>query len=183
LSEEVVISVDDCPLTYAPTEPALVPINTLVVFTSNPLLAIPSSTPEPKACIWESEVNVFLRKGPDVGLFDKAAAIEKGTKLPVIGQSEDEAFWILEFQPGMQGYVSKSEKFGKTTGDCNSAATLTDPEPPSLEPIATKTKAPDGNGGNATVPACSDGVDNDGDGAIDMRDLRGCESPSDPIEN
>jgi hypothetical protein len=76
LSEEVVISVDDCPLTYAPTKPILVPINTLVVFTSNPLLAIPSSTPEPKACIWESEMNVFLRKGPDVGLFDKAAAIE-----------------------------------------------------------------------------------------------------------
>lgn len=184
LSEEVVIA-DDCPLTYAPIEtPLVVPNNTLAIFTNNPSLpSTATSTSEPKFCIWEASINVFLRKGPNVELFDKAVAIEMGTELPVVGQSENGLFWVLEFQLGKQAYVSKSENVGKTTGDCSAIATLTDPEPPLLEPVATQVESPDDNDEDTTVPECSDGIDNDGDGAIDMRDLRGCESSSDPVEN
>ncbi len=46
------------------------------------------------------------------------------------------------------------------------------------EPVSTT----GGGGGNAYLPACSDGIDNDGDGKIDMNDP-GCSDPSDTTES
>jgi hypothetical protein len=187
LSEEVAISPEACPIPFAPPvgDHPLAPISTLTVSTSLPSLMVvsPTATSVPKlqACTWEALINVFLRKGPDIELFDKAAVVEKGTQLPVIGQSEFGNFWILEFQPGSQGYVSKSERVGKVTGDCASMPALKDPAPPVKAPVATKTQK-DSSGGAAT-PECSDGIDNDNDGWADMRDLAGCTSPTDPVED
>ncbi len=186
LSEEVVISPDACPIPFAPpvddNSPA--PINTLVVSTKLPSLVvvIPTATSAPKlqACTWEALINVFLRKGPNIELFDKAAAIEHGTQLQVVGESEFGNFWIVEFQPGKQAYVSKSETVGKTTGDCGGVPMIKDPAPPVRQATPTKSKS-DTDG--AVIPECSDGIDNDNDGWADMRDLAGCSSPNDPIED
>jgi hypothetical protein len=135
-----------------------------------------------QACVWQAAVNVFLRKGPDVALFDRLVDVEAGKSFPLIGQSQDGKFWVIEIEPGVSGYISKSEKYSRTSGDCSLIPTLQDPEPPVIEPAPTKPA--NGNGGSApSVPQCSDGVDNDGDGAIDMRDLRGCTDPNDAVEN
>jgi hypothetical protein len=148
----------------------------ILVLTPNPLLA---STPaiQVQACIWKAAVNVFLRKGPDVAAFDRLVDVETGKSFPVVGQSEDGQFWAVEVEPGVIGYISKSEKFSIVDGDCLDISALTDPEPPVIEPVATKKPGNDA----PSTPQCSDGIDNDGDRIIDMRD-QGCSSPDDTSE-
>jgi hypothetical protein len=107
-------------------------------------LAEASSTATPEACIWEAMLNVYFRKGPDVGLYDKLDAVEKGTTLPIVGQSEDGAFWVVQIQPDLNGYVTKSDKYSHTTGDCSKVLTLKDPEPPVIVPAPQN--QPDGGG-------------------------------------
>ncbi len=139
-------------------------------------IATATSTPvaakEPQACIWKAAVNVFIRKGPGASIYPELTAVESGILIPVVGQSEDGMFWALEIQPGVIGYVSKAEKFGLVSGDCNRAPTLQDPAPP---PSPVPTKEPAG------TPQCSDGIDNDGDRLTDMRD-GGCSNPNDNSE-
>jgi hypothetical protein len=81
----------------------------------------------------------------------------------------------VEIEPGVNGYISKSEKFSVVEGSCLEVPTLTDPEPPVIEPVATNKP------GEASVPQCSDGLDNDNDRLVDMRD-RECSSPDDNSE-
>jgi len=139
-------------------------------------IATATSTPvaakEPQACIWKAAVNVFIRKGPGASIYPELTAVESGILIPVVGQSEDGMFWALEIQPGVIGYVSKAEKFGLVSGDCNRAPTLQDPAPP---PSPVPTKEPAG------TPQCSDGIDNDGDRLTDMRD-GGCSNLNDNSE-
>lgn len=147
----------------------------VLVLATNPSVSVvttPSFTLQ--ACVWKAAVNVFLRKGPDVAVFDRLADVEAGKSLPVIGQSEDGQFWAVEVEPGVIGYISKSEKFSIVEGACNEVAAITDPEPPVIEPVATK--KPNQDAPPIVLPQCSDGIDNDGDGAIDLRDKR-CSSP------
>ena len=145
-----------------------------------PVLQLPTIGPanlpsdSSQACIWTSALNVFVRKGPSSTLYSDITAVLAGTSLPVIGQSEDGEFWAVEVQPGMIGYVPKAEKFGRTTGDCN-PPTLQDPDLPASAP----TDEPSAE--EPQTPACSDGVDNDGDNLVDMRD-RECSSPDDTSE-
>lgn len=148
----------------------------ILVLTPNPSLI---STPaiQAQACVWKAAVNVFLRKGPDVGAFDRLVDVEAGKSFPLAGQSEDGQFWAVEVEPGVIGYISKSEKFSIVDGDCLNISALTDPEPPVVEPVATK--KPDDD--TPSAPQCSDGIDNDGDRIVDMRD-RGCSSPDDTSE-
>lgn len=144
-----------------------------------PVLQLPTVDPaapsgSEQACIWTSKVNVFIRKGPSAELYSDITAVVAGTSLPVMGQSENGEFWVVEVQPGVTGYVPKADRFGAATGDCDTPV-LDDPalpdsgstEPPSpIEP---------------QIPACRDGVDNDGDGYVDMRD-RDCAYPDDSNE-
>ncbi|MBL8078516.1 MAG: hypothetical protein JNM55_11180 [Anaerolineales bacterium] len=148
----------------------------ILVLTPNPSLI---STPaiQAQACVWKAAVNVFLRKGPDVGAFDRLVDVEAGKSFPVVGQSEDGQFWAVEVEPGVIGYISKSEKFSIVDGDCLNISVLTDPEPAVVEPVATKKPGDD----TPSTPQCSDGIDNDGDRIVDMRD-RGCSSPDDTSE-
>jgi len=145
------------------------PVSTL---TSTPTPA--ANNPQPQACIWTSSLNVFVRKGPSSTLYSDITAVVAGTSLPVVGQSEDGEFWVVEVQPGLLGYIPKAEKFGRTTGDCNPPI-LQDPEPP----VSAPTDEPSAE--EPQTPACSDGVDNDGDNLVDMRD-RECSSPDDTSE-
>lgn len=121
-------------------------------------------TPKKLSCEWEAAADVFLRKGPDVGLFDRLIDVPKGRLYPIVGQSEDGQFWALEVEPGVIGYITKSEKYSRVHGDCESVSTRTDPEPPEVLPAATKKP---GGSSDPSVAQCSDGVDNDGDGLID----------------
>jgi hypothetical protein len=136
---------------------------------------ISSATPTPavqlQACIWKAAINVFVRKGPGASIYPEITAVESGAELKVVGQSEDGQFWAVELQPGVTGYVPKGERFGQAGGDCD-VPTLPDPKAP---PTPVPTRVP------ASVPQCNDGVDNDGDGIVDMRD-RGCSAPTDNSE-
>lgn len=124
-----------------------------------------------QACIWTSAINVFIRQGPSSSLYPEIEAVVAGTSYPVVGQSEDGQFWAVEVKPGVIGYVGKAERFGTTSGNCN-PPTLQDPPAPVTEPPPS---------GGSQTPACRDGSDNDGDGAVDMRD-RDCSSPDDTSE-
>ncbi|MBI5962764.1 MAG: hypothetical protein HY863_04765 [Chloroflexi bacterium] len=165
-SSDVVISNASC-------NPTVEMIPTLIkpVIVS---VATATSTPVPKACIWEAVVNVFVRKGPGASLYHELTAVEKGTQFPIVGQSQNGQFWVVEIHAGLNGYVPKAEKFSRTDGDCGNTSTIQDPPPPPT-PIPTKTPR--------AIPQCSDGIDNDGDGAIDMRDLLGCTNPNDMTED
>lgn len=127
-----------------------------------------------QACIWTSAINVFIRMGPSSTLYSEIDAVVAGVSFPVVGQSEDGQFWALELKPGVVGYVGKAEKFGKIFGECN-PPTLQDPPAPAGE----ATEVP--SDGGAITPACRDGVDNDGDTYVDMRD-RDCANPDDTSE-
>lgn len=129
----------------------------------------------PQACVWQAAVNVFLRKGPNTALFEVADAVEKGQTYPVVGQSEDGKFWVVEFRPGKQAYITKSETYSLMTGDCSQVPTIQDPLaplPPPTEQITEDNNPSDSSGGSG-ASECGDGIDNDGDGQVDGSD-RGC---------
>jgi hypothetical protein len=135
---------------------------------------VPDAIPAvPQACVWQAAVNVFLRKGPNVALFEVAGAVEKGQSYPVLGQSEDGLFWVVEFRPGKQAYVTKSDTYSLMSGDCSQIPTVQDPEqplPPPTEQVTNDDTPVDEQG---VAPECSDGIDNDGDGQVDGSD-RNC---------
>jgi hypothetical protein len=128
------------------------------------MMVVTGETPV-EACTWEAVSSVFLRKGPDVGLFDRLVDVESGRTLPVIGQSEDGTFWVVEVSPAVTGYITQSETYSRTHGGCATVPTLTDPAPPEIAPAPTKKPhdAPSAPG----VAQCGDGIDNDGDGFVD----------------
>lgn len=145
-----------------------------------PVLQLPTAAPagdssdSVQACVWTSSVNVFIRKGPSSTLYSDITAVVAGTSLPVVGQSENGEFWVVEVQPGVLGYVPKAERFGSTSADCNPPV-LEDPALPDSGPAESPSAE------EPQVPACRDGQDNDGDGYIDMRD-RDCTNPDDTSE-
>lgn len=159
LSDEIEITEEAC------GQVNLIPA---IAITPNLVVATPTATPanQLQACIWKAALNVFVRTGPGASLYPEITAVEAGIELPVVGQSEDEQFWVVELKPEVIGYVPKADRFGQTSGDCI-VAVLKDPEPP-LAP-------------NEPTPQCSDGIDNDSDRLIDMRD-RECSSPQDTSE-
>ncbi|MEI6290803.1 MAG: SH3 domain-containing protein [Chloroflexota bacterium] len=151
-------------------DPKLDTIHTTApIITSTPTLL---PLPEPIACTWEAVINVFIRKGPSSSQFSDITGVVPGTRYPILGQSEDGQFWVVEVKTGVNGYVPKSEKFSKTSGDCSNQPVLQDPKlPPTAVPTITPT----------IIPQCSDGIDNDRDRLVDMRDP-GCSSPRDNSE-
>ncbi len=129
--------------------------NCNLLLDPNALLPLPDHNPTPsspkKACTWTPVVNVFLRKGPDVGVFHRLVDVEVGKSFPIIGQSEDGQFWAVGIEPGVAGYITKSEIYSRTSGDCSIVPTLKDPPPPVIE--AAPTRKPGGNNnGNPATP-------------------------------
>jgi hypothetical protein len=136
-----------------------------------------TDTPAAEPCIWTAAVNVFVRTGPGSSIYPEITAVEAGTMLPVVGQSEDQQFWAVQLGNGQVGYVPKAERFGLVSGECNPPV-LPDP----ATPVPTEPPPPD-------APQCSDGLDNDGDGRIDFiaagiarLGVRECLSPDDKDE-
>jgi hypothetical protein len=140
--------------------------------------AIATATPGGQTCIWTAAVNVFVRTGPGASIYPEITAVEGGTQLPVVGQSQDQQFWVVQLSNGQTGYVPKAERFGMVSGECNPPV-LPDP----ATPVPTEPPPPD-------APECSDGIDNDGDGRIDYQAPaaiaqvgdRECRSPEDDSE-
>lgn len=136
-----------------------------------------TGTPIPvaQACTWAAAVNVFVREGPGASIYPEITAVESGTILPVVGQSQDGQFWAVQVE-GKTGYVPKAERYGQTSGNCD-VPPLSDPATPvpTNEPIL--------------LPQCSDSIDNDGDGRIDFNGAAGvavgdreCTAPDDNDE-
>jgi hypothetical protein len=136
---------------------------------------IETSIPAVQACMWTAAVNIFVREGPGASIYPEITAVESGIVLPVIGQSQDGQFWVVQVE-GNAGYVPKAERYGQTSGNCD-VPPLTDPATP------VPTNLP------IVLPQCSDSVDNDGDGRIDFNGAAGaaigdreCTSPEDNDE-
>ena len=102
-------------------------------------------------CNWEAATNVFLRKGPDVAVFDRLVDVKTGKGYPIVGQSEDGNFWAVEVSPGVLGYITKSEKYSRINGGCSNVPTVKDPPPPVIEAAPTK-KPNDNNNGDPATP-------------------------------
>ncbi len=125
-----------------PTMKLLPTVDALMFPTAQKLSAEP--------CNWQAAVNVFLRKGPDIVIYDRLIDEKSGTTLPIVGQSEDGYFWAVEVSPGVVGYITKSETFSRTNGDCSSVPTLKDPPPPVIQAAPTKKTGGNNNGNPAT---------------------------------
>ena len=167
LSDEIEITADMCS-NAAVAQPANP--NQVFIVTSTP-----TPVPNARVCTWKAKVNVFVRKGPGASIYPEITAVEAGAELPVMGQSEDVQFWAVKLNTDVMGYVPKAEKFGLVAGDCANIPIVKDPaRPPTPVPTKVPPQAP-------STPRCSDGIDNDGDGAIDLRD-RGCSSANDNSE-
>jgi len=144
VSDEVEIKANCQPVTTGEITPTVTPK--------------PKESTAPQACVWTAAINVFVREGPNK-IYKDITAVEAGTEFPVVGQSEDQQYWVVELKPGVYGYVPKGDRFGTTSGNCD-VPVMTDPPAP---------RQPDNNNNNHSAPPqCSDGVDNDNDGYIDL---------------
>jgi hypothetical protein len=102
---------------------------------------VPSETATLEPCTWQAVTNVFLRKGPNVELFEHSADEKTGATLPIVGQSQDGRFWAVKTAAGEIGYITKSKTFSLTSGDCSSVPKLKDPLPPVNKPAPTEKPA------------------------------------------
>lgn len=90
-----------------------------------------------ETCNWVAAVNVYLRKGPDVAAFDRLVLVSAGQGFPIVGQSQDGLYWAVQVGPGVVGYITKSETYSLTNGDCSIVPPLKDPVPPVVAPTPT----------------------------------------------
>jgi hypothetical protein len=98
-------------------------------------------------CNWVAAVNVYLRKGPDAAVFDRLVYVAAGQGFPIVGQSQDGLYWAVQVGPGVVGYITKSETYSLTNGDCSIVPPLKDPVPPVVASTPTVK-----SGGNKTKP-------------------------------
>ena len=112
----------------------------LILPTMKKLSAIP--------CIWEAATNVYLRKGPDVAAFDQLGYEPAAQTFPIVGQSQDGQFWVVQVESGEVGYITKSTDYSLISGDCSIVPTLEDPVPPVGIPTPTPTVQPGSNNNN-----------------------------------
>jgi hypothetical protein len=101
---------------------------------------------------WEAATNVYLRKGPNVAVFDRLVYEAAGQNYPIVGQSQDGQFWAVEVGPGVVGYITKSTEYSLTNGDCSTVPTLKDPVPPVAVPTPTLASGDNNNGAATPCP-------------------------------
>lgn len=132
--------------------------------------------------------NANCRLGPSSSSFETVDILFMGTEYSPIAQGQDQV-WLLFDGPDYDGncwvFVESLDLFcGEAAveiADVSPCELSVEPYPlfptatPTLPDEPTNTPAPH-------LPECSDGIDNDGDGDIDMADGR-CVDPSDDSEN
>ena len=134
--------------------------------------------------------NVNCRAGNSASLFDVVDFLVAGRQYSPIARGADN-LWLL-----FEGPVTGTPCWAFTgnltllldgspadLGHLNSEAlpVLSYPDLPNPTATGTSKPAREIDPSNATVPQCSDGIDNDGDGFTDMRDAQ-CRSSSDDSE-
>lgn len=135
--------------------------------------------------------NANCRLGPSASLFEIDDTLLMDTEYLPVAQGPD-AMWLLFAGPISQNrcwvFVDNLELFCSDTpveiadiSPCT-LAIANYPPLPTLTPTPTFTPEPDEPTDTPDLPQCSDGIDNDGDGDIDMKDGR-CTSPNDDSEN
>jgi Zn-dependent metalloprotease len=134
-------------------------------------------TPEPQACTLTALVNLFCRPAPGYEPIDSFTA---GQTAPITAQSED--LWqVIGPGNGAHCTVPKDDTLVSVTGDCANVSSFN----PLPTPTATFTPTPlptaTPTGPARQQPQCNDGIDNDGDGNIDLRDPQ-CQNAGDNDE-
>lgn len=145
----------------ATSEPVLKPVTETITPTST-FTPVPAQT-----CTWTAAINIFVRQGPGSSQYKDIWSYTPSQSAPVNGQSLDGYWWVLE-TPGGTGYVPKEPRYGSVSGMCEGLQTF-DP-PPTIQPTI-----------DPGLPQCSDRIDNDGDGRIDLDDSQ-CTNKSDNNE-
>ncbi len=129
---------------------------------------VEEAAPEPKACSLTALVNLFCRPGPG---YDPVDEFTPGQSAPVVAQSE--YLWQVNgLNSGRLCTVPKAENLVKVVPKefCENLPVFTPP----ATPVPTVS--------SSQQPQCNDGVDNDNDGAIDLRDSD-CSDASDNDES
>ncbi|KAA3643272.1 MAG: hypothetical protein DWQ07_22410 [Chloroflexi bacterium] len=143
--------------------------------------SVPATTEVTETCNYTSVANLFCRTGPG-SVYPEIDSFVPDTIAEVLGFSPD-GFYAQVLGPnfGEACYVPLSEQFGSLSGDCEDLPVLSIPPTPTLTPTFTP-EPQQATTATPIPPQCSDGIDNDGDGDIDMNDGR-CLSPQDDDEN
>lgn len=161
---------EEGPDEVAPPRPTQSPTPT---FTQTPKS---TATREPEACTITALVNLFCRPGPG---YEPVDSFVPDQSSEVLGITSD-GFYYLVLGPnfGNRCTVPNDTSLVSISGDCDSLPGFELPPPPTAtftptpRPTATFTPVP---------PQCSDGVDNDSDGLIDLND-RECRDANDDDE-
>ena len=146
-----------------------------------PVQPAPTDTVElAAACTYTALVNLFCRFGPGQ-FYAEVDSFVPEVAADVIGVSPDKTHvQVIGPNFGNACFVPVEARFGQLDGACDDLTVVQIPALPThtptlqSEPLPASTPAP-------ALPQCSDGIDNDGDGDIDMDDGR-CLSPDDDNE-
>lgn len=138
----------------------------------------------PAACLYTALVNLFCRSGPG-RVYLELDSFVTGQAAQVVGILGDQTHvQVLGPNFGMACFVPLGEEFGQLSGGCDDLPVVTAPPTPTYtpsptpEPLATSTPRPTLT---PVPPQCSDGVDNDGDGRVDLADPQ-CRNANDNDE-
>lgn len=145
---------------------------------------LPTSTiVAPTSCTYTALVNVFCRTGPGQ-VYSELDSFTPDTEADVIGISPDSSHvQVLGPNFGEACFVPVEARFGELDGACDDLEVAQIPPTPTHTPTFTpEPEQPTATAPAPVLPQCSDGIDNDGDGDIDMSDGR-CLSPDDDNEN
>lgn len=142
----------------------------------------PATSEDSVSCTYRAFVNLFCRTGPGQ-VYPELDSFTPDTVADVIGISPDGTHvQVLGPTFGNACFVPVEQRFGELAGACDDLATVPIPATPTHTPTVTPEPEQPTATPPPTLPQCSDGIDNDGDGDIDMSDGR-CTSPDDDNEN
>jgi len=126
-----------------------------------------------QACMAASSANLYCRRGP-AQAYEAIDNLVPGQTVPVAGQSPDGKYlYLIGPNSKMPCAVPNNTAYIQLSGECLALPIFT-PEPTPV-PLPTEN-------GQQKLPECSDGVDNDGDRLVDMRDPQ-CRTASDNSES
>ena len=143
----------------------------------------PTASELAASCTYTAIVNLFCRVGPGQ-VYPEADSFTPGIEADVIGISPDGSHvQVLGPNFGVACFVPVEARFGELEGTCDDLEVVQIPPTPTHTPTFTpEPEQPTATAPAPVLPQCSDGIDNDGDGDIDMSDGR-CTSPEDDNEN
>jgi hypothetical protein len=169
------VASDDQPIPELPTAtPARAAEDTPTVTAT----ATATITAEPQACTLTALVNLFCRPAPGYEPIDGFMA---GQTAPITAQSE-ELWQVIGPGNGARCTVPKDDTLVSVAGDCANVSSFNPLPPPTATFTPTPLPTATPTGPARQQPQCNDGIDNDGDGNIDLRDPE-CQNAGDNDES